>query len=77
MKGDGMKLLFWSGLVVLVLGIVSLFVSIPHKETTSWKAGNVSVGLQTQHSEPVPLAVSIVLMVGGIGMVIVGGTRKS
>jgi hypothetical protein len=72
----GMKVLFWCGLLVLVLGIASLFVSIPHKETTSWKAGSVSVGLQTQHSEPVPLAVSIVLMVGGIGMVIVGVTRK-
>ena len=69
--------LFWFGLLVLVLGIVSLFVTIPHKETTSWKAGGVSVGLQTQHSEPVPLPVSIVLMAGGIGMVILGATRKS
>jgi hypothetical protein len=71
-----MRLLFWLGLLVFVLGIASLFVSIPHRETTSWKAGSVSVGLQTQHSEPVPLAVSIVLMAGGIGMAIVGSTRK-
>ncbi len=71
-----MKVLVWLGLLVLALGITSLFVSIPRKETTSWKAGSVNVGLQTQHSEPVPLAVSIVLMVGGIGMAIVGATRK-
>ena len=34
-----MKTLFWVGLVVLLLGIASLFVAIPHNENKGIKSG--------------------------------------
>ncbi len=67
-----MKLLFWAGLVVLILGIVSLFVPLPHNETEGIKAGNVSLGVQVHRQEKVSPAISIVLIGGGIGMMLIG-----
>ena len=37
--------------------------------------GDASIGVQTQHSEKVPVAVSAILLLGGAGMMIAG--RKS
>jgi hypothetical protein len=71
-----MKLLFAVGLVVLVLGIASFFVPFPHKENHGIKAGDVNIGVQTEHKERVSPVVSAVLILGGAGMMIAGG-RKS
>ena len=43
-EGDAMKALFWLGLLVLALGIASLFVAIPHSEREGLKAGNIDIG---------------------------------
>lgn len=71
-----MRALFWFGLVVLILGVASLFMTIPHRETHGIQAGDVSVGVQTQHSEKVSPIVSAVVIIGGIGMMIAGGRRS-
>jgi hypothetical protein len=71
------KGLLWIGVVVLVLGIASLFVPIPHSERQGIKAGNIDIGVQTQHSENVSPIVSAVLISGGIGMMIAGSRRRS
>jgi hypothetical protein len=71
-----MKALFWVGLLVLVLGIASLFVAIPRRETEGLKAGNVNIGVQVQHSERVSPIVSAVLILGGAGMMIAGGRGR-
>jgi len=65
-----MKALFWIGLVVLVLGIVSLVVPIPRTEHEGFKAGGVSIGVETHHSENVSPIVSGVMILGGAGMMI-------
>jgi hypothetical protein len=70
-----MKALFAVGLVVLILGIASFFVALPHTENHGVKIGDASVGVQTTNSHKLPPAVSIVLVVGGIVMMVAGGRK--
>jgi hypothetical protein len=70
-----MKALFVVGLVVLVLGILSFFVPVPHTEHHGIDAGDVQIGVNTKHSELLPPAASIALVVVGAGLMIAG--RKS
>ena len=46
-----MKALFLIGLVVLILGVVSLVVPIPHSEKSGVSVGGVSLGVETRHEE--------------------------
>ena len=71
-----MKALFWIGMVVLILGIVSLVVPIPRNEREGFKVGGVSVGVETQHAEKVSPFVSAVMILGGVGTM-VAGKRKN
>jgi len=71
-----MRPIFWIGLVVLVLGVLSLVVPIPHKEREGLSAGGISVGVETQHSQTVSPIISVVMILGGAGMMIAGKTRK-
>jgi hypothetical protein len=72
-----MKSLLWIGVVVLVLGIASLVVPIPHSERQGIKAGDVDIGVQTHHSERLSPIISAILIAGGIGMMIAGGRKSS
>jgi hypothetical protein len=67
-----MKALLGVGVVVLVLGILSFFVPIPHSEHHGVSAGDLHVGVNTEHSDRVPPAVSVVLVVVGAGIMIAG-----
>lgn len=67
-----MKALFAVGMVVLVLGILSFMVPVPHSEHHGIRAGDLHVGVKTEHSERVPPAVSAVLLVVGAGIMIAG-----
>lgn len=67
-----MKSMFALGLAVLLLGVLSFFVPIPHTEHHGVSAGDVHIGVNTEHSKRVPVAVSIVFLVAGAGMMIVG-----
>ena len=55
-----MKALFWFGMVVLLLGIASLFVPIPQTQREGIKAGNLSVGVETHDSQKVSPIISAV-----------------
>jgi hypothetical protein len=70
-----MKPLFLAGLVVLILGIASFFVALPHTENHGVKIGDASVGVQTRSSERLPSALGAVLIVGGIVMMVAGGRK--
>jgi hypothetical protein len=72
-----MKALFGVGLVVLVLGLFSFFVPVPHTEHHGLNAGDLHVGVKTEHSERVPPAVSVVLLVAGAGMMIAGKGKSA
>lgn len=71
-----MKALFWIGLAVLVLGLVSLVVPIPRTERDSVEAAGISIGVETTHEEGIPLAVSVAMILGGAGMMIAGQVRS-
>jgi hypothetical protein len=72
-----MKILFYVGLILIVLGIASLVVPVPHTEREGIKVGNTNLGVQTTHSERVSPTISIVLIAGGIALSIAGARAKS
>ena len=71
-----MKMLLVAGIVLVVLGIASLVVPIPHTETEGIKAGNINLGVQTSHSERVSPIISAVLIAGGIALAIAGARTR-
>ncbi|MGB6386976.1 MAG: hypothetical protein WBD25_21735 [Terriglobales bacterium] len=72
-----MKMLLYVGLLLIVLGIASLIVSIPHSQTEGIKIGNTNLGVQTSHSERVSPIVSIVLIAGGIALSMAGARSRN
>ena len=72
-----MKALFWIGLLVLVLGIASLFVAIPQRERHGVSAGGASVGMEIKHEEKVSPVISAVLIAGGAVLMIAGRGRRA
>ena len=72
-----MKILFWIGLVVLILGFASLAVPIPHSAREGLTIGGVSVGVETRHEEKVSPAVSAALILGGLGAMVAGKWRRT
>jgi hypothetical protein len=71
-----MKVLFWIGLVLLILGVISLVVPIPRNQRNGVNVGGVSIGIETRHDEKVPPVVSAVMILGGAGLMI-AGKRKA
>lgn len=72
-----MKILLFAGVLLIVLGIASLVVAIPHTETEGIKVGGTNLGIQTSHSERVSPVISAVLIAGGIALSIAGTRSKS
>jgi hypothetical protein len=72
-----MKNLLYAGILLVVLGIGSLVIPIPHTETEGIKVGKTSLGVQTSHSEKVPPIVSVALIAGGVLLSIVGARARS
>jgi hypothetical protein len=72
-----MKIFLAAGLLLIVLGIASLVVPIPHSETEGIKIGGASIGVQTTHSERVSPIISVVLIAGGIGLSIAGARGRT
>jgi hypothetical protein len=71
-----MRALFGVGLVVLVLGILSFFVPIPHSEHHGVNAGDLQLGVTTHHEDRVAPALSVALVAVGAGMMIAGRGRS-
>jgi len=67
-----MKVLMLAGVVLLVLGVVSFFVPVPHSEHHGVDLGDAHLGITTHEDEKVAPAVSIVLVVVGAGLMIAG-----
>jgi hypothetical protein len=71
-----MKSMALVGVVLLVLGLLSFVVPVPHSENHGVKIGDAKIGVQTEHSEKMPPAVGIVLLAGGV-LALVFGSRKT
>ena len=67
-----MRGLALAGVVVLILGIISFFMPMPHTEHHGVNVGDAHIGVTTQHDEKVPPALSVVLVVAGAGLVLAG-----
>jgi hypothetical protein len=76
MEGPFMKIYLYAGLILIVLGLVSLIVPIPHTETHGIKAGDMNIGVQTSHSERVSPIISVLLIASGIALGISSGRGK-
>lgn len=72
-----MKVLLWTGLLLIVLGIASLVVPIPQTERHGIQAGDINIGIQTSQSERVSPIISVVLIAGGIALSVAGGRKLS
>ena len=71
-----MKAALVLGGIILILGIASFFVGIPRTENNGIKVGGAEIGVQTRHTERIPPAGSIALVVGGIVLIAVGARAK-
>jgi hypothetical protein len=63
------------GLLLLVLGLLSFVVPVPHSEDHSLRVGNAKIGVETQSSEKLPPAVGAVLIAGGVLALVLGSRR--
>jgi hypothetical protein len=72
-----MKNLILVGAVLLVLGLLSFVVPIPHHEDHGIKIGDAKIGVQTQSSERLPPWLGGVLVGGGILLIAMGSKERS
>jgi len=70
-----MKIIFTVGLITLILGVVSLFVPIPRRETHGFKAGDINIAVQTRNDEKVSPIISAVLIAAGAALMVTGSRR--
>ncbi|MCW5966366.1 MAG: hypothetical protein KIT83_20180 [Bryobacterales bacterium] len=71
-----MKPLFWVGLTLLILGLVSLVVPVPSTESSGVGVGDLSVQVETKTEEKIPPLVSGLIILGGVALIIVAKTKK-
>ncbi len=67
-----MKALMVVGLVLVVLGVLSFFVPVPHSEHHGVSFGDAKIGVTTHDDEKLPPGVGIALVVVGAGLMIAG-----
>ena len=71
-----MKALSLVGVLLLVLGVLSFVVPMPHSENHGVKIGDAKISVETQNSEKLPPAAGIVLLAGGV-LALILGLRKT
>lgn len=71
-----MKALPLVGILLLVLGVLSLVVPVPHRERHGVKFGDAKISVETENSDKLPPAAGIVLLAGGV-VALVLGLRKT
>jgi predicted MFS family arabinose efflux permease len=75
-RATSMKTKFWVGAVLVVLGLASLFISVPRKEERKISAGDLSIGVQLQRRDRVPPVIGIVLIAVGGALILTGIPRR-
>lgn len=71
-----MRTLAIIGVVVLILGIASFFVPLPHSENHGVNLGDASLNVTTHHQEMLPPAVGGILCAVG-AVLLIAGMRKA
>ena len=67
-----MKALPIVGALLLILGVLSFVVPVPHQEKHGLKVGDANFSVQTESSEKLPTPVGIILIGGGVVALILG-----
>jgi hypothetical protein len=75
-RSSYMKALPIAGALLLILGVLSFAVPVPHQEKHGLKVGDANFSVQTENSEKLPPAVGIILIGGGV-VALVLGLRKA
>jgi len=70
-----MKAVLFVGILLLVMGVLSFFVPLPHRQDHSVKIGDTKFSVQTETSEKLPPAVGIVLVAAGVVVVAVAARK--
>jgi ABC-type enterochelin transport system permease subunit len=68
-----MRALLVVGILLIVLGVVSLFVGLPQRHSSGVKIGGAEIGVQTKTSERIPLPASIAIILGGVALAALSG----
>ena len=71
-----MRPLLVVGLILVILGVASLFVPVPRRERHGFEAGPVSVRFETTRRDVVHPAISAVLIGGGVVLIVASRRRK-
>jgi hypothetical protein len=71
-----MRLVTVIGAILLLLGVLSFVVPVPHSEDHSVKIGDAKLGVQTKSSEKLPLGASLVLVGAGAACLILGARKN-
>jgi len=71
------KALFFTGLVVLCLGLLSFVVPIPHTDREGLTVGGVSLGVEAKRQEKVSPAVTMAMILGGVGAMVAAKGKLS
>jgi len=67
-----MKGLAAAGVLLIVLGVLSFIVPLPHHEKHGVKIGDAQFSIQTENNERLPPVVGIILVGGGVAALILG-----
>ena len=70
-----MKGLALVGIALVILGLLSFVVPVPHSENHGIKVGDAKIGVQTESQEKLPYGVGIALVAGGV-IALVAGNRR-
>lgn len=70
-----MKALPLVGVLLIVLGVLSFIVPLPHQEKHGVSLGDAKFSVQTEHSQLLPSAVGVILVGGGV-VALVFGLRR-
>jgi hypothetical protein len=72
-----MKSLLWIGVIVFALGIVSFLVPFPQRNKRTLSAGSLWVNVETTHTQTMPAAASVIMVVGGLSIAAAGGLLRT
>jgi uncharacterized membrane protein HdeD (DUF308 family) len=67
-----MKALTLVGVLLLILGLLSFVVPVPHREHHGMRFGDTRIGVETENRDKLPPAAGIVLLAGGVVALILG-----
>ncbi len=71
-----MKALPIVGAVLILLGILSFFVPVPHNEDHSVKVGDAKIGIQTENSQKIPTGASVAILGAGVLALVLGSRSQ-